>query len=141
MDKTKLNKAITVAKGKLLYRLILSTPGVPDLAHHVEKETPFDKLPESERITALVIVRQYEQGARHIEEEAARQVAEREAAQAANPATTEGSNGNGAGHEEDGEARATSEVAAAHGAPAPVITDAEVIAPGEPREGGSGTAA
>jgi hypothetical protein len=127
MDKAKLNKAITVAKGKLLYRLILTTPGVPDLAHHVEKETPFDKLPESERITALVIVRQYEQGARIIEEEAARQVA---TAQAASPATTEG---NGAGSEEDGEARATSEVAAAHGAP--VITDAEVIAPGAPREG------
>lgn len=60
------------AKGRLLWRLINNTPGVADLASHLEKETPFDKLPRDEQITALAIVSHYEEGARVIEEEAAK---------------------------------------------------------------------
>lgn len=64
--------ALLKAKGRLLWRLINQTPGVADLASHMEKETPFDKLPRDEQVTALAIVRGYEEGARIVEEEAAR---------------------------------------------------------------------
>jgi hypothetical protein len=74
---TKDQKAqVLKAKGRLLWRLINNTPGVADLASHLEKETPFDKLPREEQLTALVIVSHYEQGANGIEEEAKKRYAE-----------------------------------------------------------------
>jgi hypothetical protein len=68
-DEKKLRHAELTAKARLLWRQILTTPGVADLASHVERDTPFDKLPPDEQLTAKVIVDNYDKGARVIDEE------------------------------------------------------------------------
>lgn len=111
---TKEQKAqVLKAKGRLLWRLINNTPGVADLASHLEKETPFDKLPRDEQITALAIVSHYEEGARVIEEEAAKRWTEAgkpatEAPAEAN-AATEGEAANGEGPATEGAPEAPAE--------------------------------